>query len=148
LAICREAEHAIADLRFALAAPNDHIACLLFIRGRALAKRGRADQAVATAERLAALDSAKGEQFFDAARICTLAAANTKSGEAGDPQLDETADRRERYLAQAVELLTQAANKHFFDDPQSRTSLKVHRDFVPLYGRDDFKQLLANVTSP
>jgi tetratricopeptide (TPR) repeat protein len=148
LAICREAEHAIADLSFALAQPEDHIAELLFIRGRDLAKRGRAEEAVATAERLAALDGAEGKQFFDAARIYTLAGANTKTGETPGVPLEEPSDGRERFLAKAVELLTQAADAHYFDDPENRTALKVHRDLVPLYGRDDFKQLLVNAPSP
>jgi tetratricopeptide (TPR) repeat protein len=148
VAICREAEYAIADLSFALAQPEDHVAELLFIRGRALAKRGLAEEAVATAERLAALDAAEGKQLFDAARIYTLAATNAVSDETRGVHLDEAGVGRERYLAKAVELLTQAADNHFFDDPENRTSLKVHRDLVPLYGRDDFKQLLANVSSP
>jgi tetratricopeptide (TPR) repeat protein len=138
LEICREAERAIGDLHFALAQPKEHVAELLTIRGRALAKLGRTDQAAAAAGRLAALEGAKAEQLFDAARIYTLAAANT--------DFDESRDR-DRYLAKAVGLLTQAANAHFFGDPQNRTLLKVHRDFVPLYGRDDFQQLLTSIPS-
>jgi tetratricopeptide (TPR) repeat protein len=148
LAICREAEHAIADLDFALAQPKEHVADLLLIRGRVLAKQGIADRAAATAERLAALDRAGGEQFFDAARIYTLAAANAKSDEPRGLSFEEIDVRRERYLAKAVELLVHAANEHFFDDPQNRTSLKVHRDLIPLCNRDDFKELLANISSP
>ena len=102
----------------------------------------------ATADRLAGLDGGKGEQFFDAARIYTLAATNAKSDVARGLLFDEMGARRERNLAKAVELLALAAKVHCFDDPQNRTSVKIHRDFVPLYNRDDFKNLLANIPSP
>jgi tetratricopeptide (TPR) repeat protein len=139
LEICRKADRAIVDLHFALGQPKDQVAALLLIRGRALAKRGKADQAATTAEHLAALDGAKAERFFDAARIYALATTSSKF---------EDVRGGERYLAKAVGLLSQAATEHFFDDPQNRTLIKVHRDFVSICGRDDFKQLLTSIPSP
>ncbi len=144
LAICRDTQRAIEDLDFVLGQPRDRVPELLVIRGRGLAKQARHAEAVATAGRLAALTPMEGKHLFDAARIYALAAANMKPAEAGRLSPEDRA-HRDSYCCRAVDLLTQAAKQHCFDEPVNRLSLAAERDLTPLRNRDDFKKLQTTI---
>jgi eukaryotic-like serine/threonine-protein kinase len=137
IAFCRAAE----DLDFALRQPAGMVPALLDLRLRALARRGRHADAVATADKLHDLPPGGPLQLYNAAcgyALCVGAVAPGKPTE--QLSADEKA-ARERYAARAVAVLREAVAKGYKDVAH----LKKDTDLDPLRGRDDFKKLLAEL---
>jgi hypothetical protein len=89
---------------------------------------------VAEAEELVAGDKPAVALFYDAACICSLAAAKSSDSVAGD-----------QYAARAVALLAQAHARGYFKEAARVEKLKKDADLDPLRGRPDFQKLLTEL---
>ena len=81
-AVCKSAPRAIESLEFALGQPKEIVPELLGIRNRAMARRGKAQEAAAAADKLSALELADGRDLFHAATgfaICADGAQTAQS---------------------------------------------------------------------
>jgi len=110
-----------------------------------LAQRGKYADAAATAEKLVALDSTDGDGVYWAAGGYALCSAAV----AAKPPAEVSADEKqlsERYAARAVELLKQTEAAGYFKNANNRIALQYEHNLDALRSRDDFKNLLSEVT--
>jgi serine/threonine protein kinase len=114
----------------------DRLRCRLW-RDFCLARvtSGGYDGVVSRATALAKTKAVSGFSLYDAARVCALASADGKV----------ESERKDRYVAGAVELLTHAGQVGYFKDPTKIDHLKKDNDISALRPRDDFKKLLADL---
>jgi serine/threonine-protein kinase len=102
-----------------------------FQRALSLARAGDHAPAVSEANALAETKDVNASMLYDLACVCSVASASVKN----DAKLSD------RYAARAVELLRQAVARGYKDVEH----LKKDPDLDPLRGREDFKQLLAEL---
>jgi tetratricopeptide (TPR) repeat protein len=102
-------------------------------RALSLARAGDAERATAAADELARTPAQQGSgSAYDAA--CVFAVL---SGVLTD------ATQKEHHARRAVELLTQARDRGFFQEPAKRAWLQKNPELEPLRSRNDFQKLLA-----
>jgi serine/threonine-protein kinase len=101
----------------------------------ALAQMGRVDDAVATADRLAAGPKVDSELRIDLARCYAVGSRTLPRSEA---------ERAQLLQAKAVEALRAAVKDGYRD----RGYLEGEPDFVPLHDRDDFRAILGGILIP
>src|SRR5207248_2338373 len=94
-------------------------------RAIALVNAGDHVRGVAEATAMAGLRGVPGGQLYNLACACSLAAAQVKADAA----------LAERYAAQAVALLRQAAAARYFGDPATVAHMKKDTDIDPLRHR-------------
>ncbi|HKD38220.1 MAG TPA: hypothetical protein VKB78_15510, partial [Pirellulales bacterium] len=78
LAYCKQARSAIDDFNVVKQRPKSEMPQWLALRGRALARSGRGDEAAATADLLARIEARRGENLLAAAEIYAILALGTK----------------------------------------------------------------------
>jgi tetratricopeptide (TPR) repeat protein len=93
-------------------------------------------RAVSEAEALVRGDAVAPELLVLAARVCALSSARVEDAGTGD-----------QYAARAVALLGQARARGHFKDVARVEDLKKETDLDSLRGRDDFKNLIAELQS-
>lgn len=118
---------------------------LLELRARVLARRGRHEDAAATADRLSRLAGTAGNNLYRAAGSYALCAAAVAGGKQPAPLTPADRARRERYAARALALLKQAQAAGYFKTAPHRAQLKMDADRAPLRDRADFKALVAEL---
>ena len=136
IAVCRNAEKAIADLDFALKQPPAEVPGLLDIRLSFFAKKKDRKNLVATAEAYATLAEKDDKQTYNAACAWSLACGLAKD----DDKL------KEEYAGKAMGLLrkTPTGKGHFVDSPAKLAAhVKQDKDLDPLRQREDFKKFIA-----
>jgi tetratricopeptide (TPR) repeat protein len=135
---CKLATRGIEDLDFALRQSKAVVPRLLGIRSRALARKGERTTASATAEKLVALETKRGDLLFSAAEayaLCATSAAGSKP--ADNAECD-------RYGARAVDLLRQSERLKGFDIRNFTSSVLADQNLASLFDRDDFQKLIAD----
>jgi tetratricopeptide (TPR) repeat protein len=142
-AVCRAAPQAIDSLEFALAQPIKLMPELLGIRFRALARRGRNQEAAATASKLASLESADAGDLFHIGAGFALCANDMRAAQARATPSSDKPLLEDRSAARAVELLKQALAQGYFKDPVHRAELRTNSDLDVLGSRDDFQKFLT-----
>ncbi len=148
LEACRTAKRVIDSLEFALGRPQQEIPALLGIRGRVLARQGKRVDASATADKLAALQPADGDNLFQAAEAYALCADSKECGSsAAKPVEGETTDES-RCAARSIELLKQAHAAGYFKNPDKIAKLTEDHNLDAIRPRDDFKKLVAENSLP
>lgn len=156
IAECETAMKGMEDLQFVFHKPAGEVARLLGVRGRLLARAGRATEAMATAERLETIEPASGERLFAAAEIYALAAAGLlKEGERSASTKPprgaiamsqaERKDLHERAIAKAVRCLDRAAREGYWDDGRNSDSLTTDSNLTVLFGRDEFDAIVTRM---
>lgn len=103
---------------------------LLSLRAELLARQGKHTDAVSAANKLAEL-ARSGDQLH----LAAVAFAWCSRDKA---QLD-------RHAARAAELLAKARDANYFKEVTNIAGLMNHEAFKPLFARDDFKKLLAEL---
>ncbi|CAN5514477.1 hypothetical protein BH10PLA2_BH10PLA2_22930 [soil metagenome] len=110
-------------------------------RGNSLSKAGEAAaaaaefaDAVAQAENSLNLPRPVGITYYDAAAVFALASGGSK-----DPKLVE------KYGAEAVRLLGQAAEAGFLNDPAQVQTFRNAAEYIALHSREDYRKLLAKL---
>jgi serine/threonine protein kinase len=98
------------------------------------ARAGQAATAVADVAALTRDPATPGPQLYDAACVCSLAAAG--AGDGGE---------REAYAGQALVLLRRARDGGYFKDRQRVEHLKKDADLDPLRKREDFAKFVAEL---
>jgi hypothetical protein len=171
LAFCKSALLAIDDVGFIRHQQKNEIPRWLGVRGRALARAGRADGATATAELLAEVEPRRGENLLAAAEIYAILAIEQKPAAAesdvspeNDPEADPAGAQpaqatqsasddanwfrklQDSYAARAVKLLRDAADAGYPGDVKKPSStLLDNSNLAALVGRDDFQSLLVGL---
>jgi tetratricopeptide (TPR) repeat protein len=140
IAACQSAEKALADLDFVFTQPAASIPGLLDIRIRALLKRKKPADAVASAERFAAWaekqDKERDTQRYNAACDFALCAAAS------------TAKEQDALLDRSLALLRQAKAAGYFNDPKLVSHIKQDRDFAGVRTHPAFVKFLAELEKP
>jgi tetratricopeptide (TPR) repeat protein len=101
-------------------------------RALSLARAGDAERATAAADELARTPAEQGGSVYDAARIFSVL-SGTLAG----------AEQKEPHARRAIELLTQARDQGFFQEPAKRDLLQKDHDLDPLRSREGFQKLLT-----
>jgi hypothetical protein len=171
LAFCKSALLAIDDLGFIRKQPQSEIPRWLAIRGRALARAGRADDAAPTADLLVRTEPRRGDNLLAAAEIYAILARGVKSAAASDGDspdnnregkpdalvrskvvLSESQETnkllklKDSYASRAVKLLRDAADAGYPGNVKNPSStLLANSNLAALVGRDDFQSLLVGL---
>ncbi|HEY2146756.1 MAG TPA: hypothetical protein VGH32_02390, partial [Pirellulales bacterium] len=148
--------------------PKDAVPRWLSLRGRALARSGRADDAAATADLLTRTEPGHGENLVAAAEIYAILTLGTKTPAAvagnsldGDPEAEPATvappktnqplagesgrlrKSQDGYAALAVKLLRDAGDVGYAGDPKNPSAvLLANKNLAALLGRNDFQSLL------
>ena len=150
LGFCRAADRALRDLAFVLAQPPAQATQLLLVRGQAQLDQNDHAGAAESGEQLAELEipdeqaAARAGNFYNAACLLSLASAAV----AKDEELDETERQPlvDKYVLRAMALLKEARSLEFFQDPTMVPHIQKDTDLDALRERDDFQQLLKELT--
>jgi len=113
------------------------------LRAQALARAGQHQRAGEEAAELAGDKAATGATLLDLARACSL--ASSAVGRDAALSAEERSKRADRHAARAVELLSQAAAKGMFNDPEKIAQLKKDPDLISLRDRADLARLLSEL---
>jgi serine/threonine protein kinase/tetratricopeptide (TPR) repeat protein len=132
-------EEALADWdrAFELSSPAARLEVRM-CRARCWARVGKAAEAAADAAALTKEPGTAGPTFYNAAYICSLAAA--ERGLQTPPRA-----LREQYAGQAMDLLRRAQAAGFFKDPRQVEHLKKDAELAPLRAREDYRKLVAEL---
>ncbi len=124
-------------------APEKHRLYPRVGRADALAHSGDHRKASAEAEALTTDPSATGAVLYELA--CIFALCHTAvSKDEGVPTSDPPA-RQEKYAARAVQLLARSHDKGFLRRPAEVEHMRKDSDLKPLWKRDDYRKLVAEI---